>query len=301
MRAIKNQTGSTLMEVVIAVGIAAVSLLIFTSVLDIKNSVVRTIGEKQELLDLHYSMLLAYSKPDVCRCLLDPNANVYNGFPLTFDSTTKTSGIELSSLYSGCEANKVTSPFATRGQLLPGNFSLVRVKNIALKNIASASDVSTNQYVGTLSVDFEKPIAGVEHSPVEMGIRLITKAGDPDTAKSVIGCQVDNGGSNGIVSNGELTQLNVSAVSLSFAAPNGGQLMLSGEAHNMAKRVLVLEVDGRRLATTTANATVIQNSLAASAQATVAPGNHTVQVMVVDEDGVLVPAEYMGIRYVVFR
>ena len=296
----KSESGGMILNVVIGLFIFSANLIALASIFEMQGSVTKTTDQKQEVLDLNQLMLMALTKPDVCRCVLNQASNPNNGFPLSFDSTSLNPQIELSTLYSTCDAGQAAEPIAVEGKSLSAMPNGVFVKQILLRNIVPTSNPPNNEYVGLLEVDFNQENLQTPRKPASIGIRFQTNSSDPANAKTIASCSSQSS-SSGILASGSQSQANAATVSTQFTIPANGQLMLTGETRHALKRRMVLKLDGNDIAISMGNDSFSQNGITASFQVPVLAGIHTIEAFSTTSAGAPIAMDYIAVTYIVLQ
>lgn len=195
-----NKNGNSLIQVIVAAGIASIIALGVAQMMSNQNREVKAIGEKLLAKELELQMKNLFANSDYCNC-------AFNG--KTFDMTQTPPVIvaadQFTRLKEGYSAPTPTCTVAggdfipTVGTAVPG--STMTVGSIGLGGL---TQVSPGVYKADLSVSFNNSIRSMKPIKTNVQFSVNIAGGSGPTARPFMGCN-SNGGSTVVVLNPDLT------------------------------------------------------------------------------------------------
>lgn len=167
-----NEHGLTLIEVMVALGILAISLLLFTNFMNSQFVQQKRLAQKIELNDFQRVLTTLYANSNTCPCM----------FPSTLDSTSKTN---LTQLKDSCDAS--VPPLITINNDLPNSDTGVKIKDIAIDKVVP---IGANLYKVELIVNPDHSTLVASLAPTRTTV--VVSASGPDPANLSVDACGDN-------------------------------------------------------------------------------------------------------------
>ncbi len=180
---IGNKKGISIIETLIAVGIMAIVMVGFSSMILNQQKETKSVSEILAGLDLQKNLISALADGSVCNHILN------NPTQLTFNSNNLPRDLEPSlPIYASVVSGVVGSVIAQEGQPASVYSSSMVVKSIRL-NITSGSG---STYTGNWIIDFDETKSVRPHKPITVSTILNVDSSAPGNTK-IIGCMGSQG------------------------------------------------------------------------------------------------------------
>ncbi len=179
----KDQTGFSLVETIIASGIAVFIILAVTSIFTTQLNQIKGLNQKQEMLELKSLMLEQLSKPGVCSWQLHDKVIDVSGS--TTESSPSPTILNLVSLHQG--TSTTSALIARSSQRLPNTQHGIVVRNVTFRGIYATGN--PDEYVGRFEVAFDQSSLAHNMKPVQVQQLILTNPSDPVGAKRITTCR----------------------------------------------------------------------------------------------------------------
>lgn len=188
----QNETGFTLIEVMMGIAILAIVTIGMAESLSQMYSQLRAISQKQEIIELKNIVTQQLGKPGVCTWQL--RDKVIDVSMPTTEFSPSPSLLNLGEIYMGQDA---TSPLlAKSGLRIPESLSGVKVASVYFKNIYATGNA--NEYKGIFQINFDAASLAQPVKPLQVQQVFLTDAADPASAKKILACKGGGGASGSI-------------------------------------------------------------------------------------------------------
>lgn len=190
---LRNSHGSALVMVMAGVAITGIMVAGITTLIVNGQRETQSLAQKLEILQIQQTVMGDLADSTVCGCNFDPTKNTTNGAPLTFNSNApSSSSINLSTLYSGCNAGQPSNPTLKVGQPVPGSQSGLAIASVQLTDIQPTG--APGGFRGQLQVSFDRSKMVISRHPASVALNFQADVGNPGAAK-IIGCAAGAGAS----------------------------------------------------------------------------------------------------------
>ena len=171
----RDQDGFSLIETMVAVGIAAIVSTAFVTLMSNMHNETRSISDKVEALDLERQLGQLYSDNSLCTCAIaNQGALVADPTPV---SGPPTFHLDLPKLISSCaDSNSV---FAVKGQRMFAGANSLIVKAVGVRFVTPTgpADRDGNQnFSGSVTIDFEPTPTGRQMKGIKTSKIFTAKA-----------------------------------------------------------------------------------------------------------------------------
>ena len=183
-----NQKGVTIVETLVAIGIMAIMMVGFSSMLLNQQKETKSVSEILAGLDLQKNLISALADGSVCNHILN------NPTQLTFNSNNLPRDLFPSlPIYASVVSGVVGAVIAQEGQPASVFSTSMVVKDIRL-NITSGSG---STYTGNWIIDFDETKSVRPHKPVTVSTILKVDSSAPGNTK-ITGCMGSGGADSGL-------------------------------------------------------------------------------------------------------
>lgn len=177
-----SQSGMGIIELVIAAGMLGVIALGAASMFESQHKQVKSLMQKQEMVDLKNLMIQALSKSDVCTWQLKDRDIVISPVPTETAPSSSVLTLTDNTIYAGTDN---TSAALARPGKLPGTLSGIEVQSVSFRNIYSTG--IANEYKGMFEVSFNSSSLPIAVKPVQVPVFFRTYSATPDRIESCSG------------------------------------------------------------------------------------------------------------------
>ncbi|MCM2282467.1 MAG: prepilin-type N-terminal cleavage/methylation domain-containing protein [Bdellovibrionaceae bacterium] len=181
-----DQSGFSLIEVVVVMGIMTVLTLGFASYMSFVNTELRAAHQKMEFMELRTTLGRTLSDLSTCSCQLNLHASTFNG------AAAMTSA-SVSKLNSSCDP--AASVIIEDGQPVANSNTRLTVQAIAITDIRPLG--VSNKYEGKFTVSLQNDglVRGLRD--IRIDVQFMTDPASPPGAKKIQSCVFVNGGMSG--------------------------------------------------------------------------------------------------------
>jgi type II secretory pathway pseudopilin PulG len=174
--------GFVLIEALIAAAILGVITVAFAQMLQMQGAQIKTLQQKQELLDLKNVVLQAVAADTVCTWQLLGKTMDVSAITTTTSNTA--ADINLGQLFYGNDP--ASALIAQAGAPLPQSKTGISVDTVKFNNVIATG--LPDQYRGTLAISFMRTNMAVPLRPVEVQRVVTVNPADPVNAKRILQC-----------------------------------------------------------------------------------------------------------------
>ena len=194
----KNQSGQSLVSVIIAGGVGAIVLGFLTDTMIQQGLGQKFLTQKLEINDLTNNLITTFSKADNCSCQFADNAATnpnHANFAtnLKFDTTLPIDQrkISVKKLYTGCKSATFTPPILVEdNEFVPNSSSNLKVDTVELVNLEQVG--GPNEWQGQWQISFQtgsgKVIRSVRPITVTQKVTINTSSPNSATAAVISAC-----------------------------------------------------------------------------------------------------------------
>lgn len=175
-----NSAGLSLIEMLVAVAIGSIMLVMVASMFQAQQKEVRSLRQKQEVIELKNLMLAQLTKTEVCSWQLKGRMIDVAASPTAAKPSETV--LNLKELRQGL--NNSSAIVAKSGDSLPG--SSIKVKSITFKDIYPTGN--PDEYKGVFEISFDESSLAYPLRPLQTQQIIKTLSGSPDRAKIIDSC-----------------------------------------------------------------------------------------------------------------
>lgn len=181
MKDLKNQSGFSLIELMIATAIIGVITMAFLTITSRNQRDMKGLFQKSEILEFKNLLLQRLGDPQICTWQIRDQVIDVSATTSTNPSPTQ---LQLQQLYVGL--NTSSPLLASRGQRLPASNSNLNIRNMVFKNILSTG--RAGEFQGTLEVEFDPDTLALPQKPLQVQQFIQVRPEDPSSAKRISQC-----------------------------------------------------------------------------------------------------------------
>lgn len=178
----KRNSGFSLVEVLITIGLFSFFGMVFASVLQSQRQQIRALIQKQESVELKDLMQRQLSRSAVCTWQLKDKVIDVSAPPTQANPSPTV--LLFDELYQGEDASSAL--IAKANDRLPGTQNGLKVSEIRFRSVYATGNA--NEYAGVFEVDFDPSSLSMPMRSVQFQRLIRTVPTDPDNAKRIDSC-----------------------------------------------------------------------------------------------------------------